>query len=215
MYFGLDERWLASLARDRVGPDDVIYDVGAHVGYTALLFAKHARHVHAFELVPSVAQEFLTRTIQANALSNVTVHQVGLFDEDRIVELPVSQTMMASLYFIRNGSHQERCHLVSLDAYAAEQGLPVPSLIKIDVEGAEIHCLRGSLALIKRHRPVLIVEFHSWDLFDEGAALLASLGYRVIGRSDARIAAQPADRPAKFHESVLCLPRDTNLATWM
>jgi hypothetical protein len=59
MYFGVDEQWVALLAREYVKPGDVVYDVGAHVGYTTLLFAAHAGHVHAFELVPSVADEFL------------------------------------------------------------------------------------------------------------------------------------------------------------
>jgi FkbM family methyltransferase len=197
MYFGVDERWVASLAREHVAPGDVVYDIGAHVGYTTLLFAPQAGHVHAFELVPSVADEFLARTVAANALTNVTIHRVGLSDEDRVVELPVSQTMMASLDRIRQGVRIERCHLVPLDSYAVEQHLPPPSLIKIDVEGAEVHCLRGARELIRRHRPVLVVEFHSRDLLTQGVTLLESLGYRISRRQKAALT---------FPESMLCVP---------
>ena len=197
MYFGVDEQWVALLAREYVKPGDVVYDVGAHVGYTTLLFAAHAGHVHAFELVPSVADEFLARTVAANALTNVTIHKVGLFDEDRVVELPVSQTMMASLDRIRQGVRLERCRLAPLDSYAAEQQLPPPSLIKIDVEGAEVQCLRGALGLIRRHRPILVVEFHSRDLLGQGVALVEPLGYRISSRRG---------KALSFPESMLCLP---------
>jgi FkbM family methyltransferase len=204
MYFGVDERWVALLVREHVKPGDVVYDIGAHVGYTTLLFATHAGHVHAFELVPSVADEFLARTVAANALTNVTIHRVGLSDEDRVVELPVSQTMMASLDRIRQGVRIERCHLVPLDSYAVEQHLPPPSLIKIDVEGAEVHCLRGALELIRRHRPILVVEFHSHDLLRQGVTLVESLGYHITSRKGS--ATSRKGSALTFPESMLCLP---------
>jgi FkbM family methyltransferase len=34
----------------------------------------------------------------------------------------------------------------------------VPALIKIDVEGAELHVLRGAIATLRRHRPIVVFE---------------------------------------------------------
>ena len=64
MYFGFNEPWLAKLAQQYLRPGDVVYDIGAHVGYTCVLFAQcvgDAGVVHAFEILPSVADQFLKK----------------------------------------------------------------------------------------------------------------------------------------------------------
>ena len=69
MYFGIDEPWIAELAQTKINPGDVVYDLGAHIGYTCLLFAQRVGKtgfVHAFEILPSVAEGFLKKTIQAH-----------------------------------------------------------------------------------------------------------------------------------------------------
>jgi hypothetical protein len=47
---------------------------------------------------------------------------------------------------------------LTLDAYAADHD--PPTMIKIDVEGAEIEVLKGAQRLISRTRPVLLFEVH-------------------------------------------------------
>jgi len=53
----------------------------------------------------------------------------------------------------------------TLDKIAAEYGLGKIDLIKIDVEGAELDVLKGSIAILEKHKPILLVEVHfgcSW-----------------------------------------------------
>lgn len=79
---------------------DVIYDIGAHICYTSLLFARYVGStviVHAFEILPSVAEQFLKKIIQAKNLKNIIVHDVGLSDREQIIELPIGDTLMTSL----------------------------------------------------------------------------------------------------------------------
>src|ERR1700690_1748790 len=66
MYFGIAEPWIATLVQKYVKSGDIVYDIGAHVGYTSLLFRRcvgAAGYVHAFEIVPSVATTFFQRTM--------------------------------------------------------------------------------------------------------------------------------------------------------
>jgi hypothetical protein len=58
-------------------------------------------------------------------------------------------------------------------------------LIKIDVEGYELHVLRGSLQTLKRCRPVLFIELDDNNLRDQGDSAqslvkyLEELGYSI------------------------------------
>ena len=78
---------------------------------------------------------------------------------------------------------------VTIDDFCARHGIR-PSLIKIDVEGAELEVLRGADAVLRRFRPLLLVELNPSALRDRGAApeqlldALAGLGYETweVGR---------------------------------
>ncbi|MGA3288384.1 MAG: FkbM family methyltransferase [Bacteroidota bacterium] len=207
MYFGIDEPWIAELAQTKINYGDVVYDIGAHIGYTCLLFAQRVGKtgfVHAFEILPSVAEGFLRKTIQANDFNNVMIHAVGLSSMDKTLELAIGATMMASLYSnpIR-GDKMELCKTVRLDQYVMREKLPLPSLIKIDIECAEIDCLQGGIEIIKKCRPLLIIEFHNLDLLIKGYNILNSEGYRLITRKNI-IDEKFLQSINYFHESVFC-----------
>jgi hypothetical protein len=75
---------------------------------------------------------------------------------------------------------------VEVSTLDAELGDVVPSVIKIDVEGAELAVLEGARSILSRARPVVIFE-HVRDTAElhgvaQGAPwdLLAELGYEVL-----------------------------------
>ena len=212
MYFGIDEPWIAALAHQYVKPGDIVYDIGAHIGYTSLLFLRSVGStgfVHAFEILPSVATTFFQQTMDANGFTNVVVHPVGLSNEEQTIQLSAGETMMASLSGANSdGRKAEQCKTTRLDQFIARQGLPIPSLMKIDIEGAEVDCLMGASDTITRHRPVLIVEFHSLDLLRRGYSLLRSLSYTLMTQHFA-VDEQHLNTLTRFHENVLCLPSNT------
>lgn len=210
MYFGIDEPWIAKLAQQYIKPADVVYDIGSHIGYTTLLFLQRvgkSGSVQAFEILRSVAHDYFQRTMDANKVKNAIVYPVGLSKSDQSVELPIGETLMTSLFEagVPTKQRTELCSIVRLDGFVKREQLPVPSLIKIDIEGAEVDCLLGGLDLIKKHLPVLIVEFHTLDLLTRGHSLLRSLGY-FLKTQEYSIDQQQISKLTSFHQSVLCLP---------
>jgi hypothetical protein len=67
---------------------------------------------------------------------------------------------------------------MTIDELVASGELPPPTLVKIDVEGAEVAVLEGMRATIERHRPAIICELHETNA--EVAAALAAHNYRVV-----------------------------------
>jgi len=89
------------------------------------------------------------------------------------------------------------------------RGLPVPSVVKIDVEGAEQAVLMGARDLLSRHRPILMLEFHLDIMERRGQAprevveLLLSLGYRFQKLSGKKMGARDVyDVPHAIHRVI-------------
>ncbi len=74
----------------------------------------------------------------------------------------------------------EKCKIETLDQYLLETSLPPPTLIKVDIERAEVQFLEGALSTINNYKPTLIIEFHNADLLREGYRLLDDLNYTMV-----------------------------------
>jgi FkbM family methyltransferase len=48
----------------------------------------------------------------------------------------------------------------ALSTAVREHNLPLPELIKIDIEGGEIEMLEGSREVLGKCRPILLIELH-------------------------------------------------------
>jgi FkbM family methyltransferase len=210
MFLGIDERQVAKWAEQYIKPGDIVFDIGAHIGYTSLIFRRLIREtgiIHAFEILPSVAREYFEKTMSANRFDNVTIHPVGVGNSNEDACLMIGETMMTSIASRRPmvGQKCEVCTIVKLDEYSAKGSLPGPALIKIDIEGAEVACLKGAYRILNEYHPTLIIEFHDKELLIAGYELLSSLKYRCFNKKR-ELKKQNIYKLKTFHESVLCLP---------
>ena len=53
-------------------------------------------------------------------------------------------------------------------------------IMKIDVEGFEMNVLDSAINTIKKYKPKIIIETHSFDLYKKASYLLADLGYNLV-----------------------------------
>jgi FkbM family methyltransferase len=85
--------------------------------------------------------------------------------------------------------HRVCCARVSIDGLCSERDLR-PDVIKIDVEGGELHVLRGAQRTLARVRPRVRFGFHPFAFEDPAAAsdelrrFFADLGYRIENAPD-------------------------------
>lgn len=156
----------------------VLYDVGSHAGFEALLGRRLVGangQVHCFEPVPANVLT-LQSNVDANNFDNVIVHAVALSDSDGTARIDVTQHGITAR--LADDGHLE-VRTVRLDSLA----LRAPTVVKVDVEGAEAAVLRGMKETLRTHRPTVIVEIHGAE---EGAVRreLADAGYACVERLD-------------------------------
>ena len=159
MYLGLYEYELAPHVRELCRPGHVCFDIGAFDGYYSLVFSRlTASRVIVFDADPE-ACERIRRNCDLNP-------ELG-----RRVEIRRSFVAFET-------NPAESC--VALDDLVRDGDVPVPDLLKLDVDRAELSALTGAKEMLARRRPHLIVEVHSTELERQCAELMLELGYTPL-----------------------------------
>ena len=160
---GAFESETTNLLRDLVEPGMTVVDVGANIGYFTLQFAKAVGNygqVWAFEPVPEYRQRIFEH-LKLNALGkNVTVFPCGLSDQENEQEINVGEAS-ATLHWTSSAMPPRTKVLIqlkTLDRIVSEQELDHLDLIKIDIDGHEPAFLRGATEIIRKFRPVIVIE---------------------------------------------------------
>ena len=185
--------YLAKLRDSGVDPK-VIYDIGAcvlHWTNEASRIWPNAEIV-AFEAMDS--SEFLYKErgmkYHVGVLSNETGKEVDFYQNDihpggnsyyKENEVVNPETVN---YF--NDSHRRRLKTVTVDAVSNLKRFPKPDFIKMDVQGAELDVLKGSIETLKDVKHVIlelqVVEYNKGaPLKDEVIAYMDSQGFDCRG----------------------------------
>lgn len=168
----------------------VIIDIGAHVGYYALLAgrAAPAAAVHAAEPLREAA-DLLDTTAARNGLT-ITVHRVALGAVAGRTRLqlpatpanPVPTTATTAGDRARAASPPGPTRVVDVTTLDTllRGGRDHVDLVKLDVEGSEREVLTGGRHTIAAHRPDILMEVAVDDDTSFAAlAWLRSRGYRI------------------------------------
>jgi FkbM family methyltransferase len=139
-----------------IGDQGVFFDIGANWGWYSVLIATRpsfAGSVHAFEPFPPSFAD-LAQMIDESALrERVHCHQIALAEKEgeAVMELPDGlHSGLAKL----GGREGVKVRIAALDRL----NLPMPDVMKIDVETYEMDVLRGAAAIIAKARPYIIIE---------------------------------------------------------
>jgi FkbM family methyltransferase len=202
-YFMLGSRFeneVQRLLETLVTPGSVVYDVGSHIGYMALLFAALVGvrgRVFCFEPSP-INYSRLKRNIELNPRSNVTVTQAAVSESEGSAWLR-EQSSQSEIVEASAGSSGDGVSIrtLRLDDFIYRDGNPPPTFLKIDVEGHAGPCLRGMRRTIRENRPSMILEIHHTDEAEQVSSLLGLYGY------DSAV----IDAPDRFPRRVVAKPR--------
>jgi len=200
------EPWTVAWLDTQIQPGDVLYDLGANVGVFSLIGASRLKGrgtVVAFE--PGYAS-------YARLCENIVLNGF----EERIIPVPLPMSSRTGLQAFTyrtidpgqsrhtfagdawkaEGSQTTRGHYsqpmlaMTLDAAVPLFGLPAPTLVKLDVDGAELHVLEGAQKTFAAEQVrSLVIEIEN-ELTEPVTALLARLGFRLIDRPDRKRAAK-------------------------
>jgi FkbM family methyltransferase len=174
----------------------VVWDVGAHIGYHALGFAagQPAGTVVSFEPNPANLARLRTN-LARNADLAARIEVLAMAVADRSGELtlvasddvdgggsscsflPGSDTPFSDATYDTFARTTVAARTIDDLVYVGARS--APSLIKVDVEGAELMVLRGASRTIAEIAPVWLIEVHTIGLMFQIDALLHSAGYRL------------------------------------
>ncbi|MBW3557278.1 MAG: FkbM family methyltransferase, partial [Actinobacteria bacterium] len=154
---GRYEPGIGHLLRRVLPVDGVAVDVGANIGVLTRLMAELAPRGRVYAFEPA-AENFGYLQRNVAGLDHVQVRRAAVVDREGPVNLEFNQAYPAGSFVSGPGGQGEQVEGVRLDSWAAGVALPRLDVLKIDVEGAEPSVLAGARDLIRRHRPVTVVE---------------------------------------------------------
>lgn len=160
-WLGIYERQKQLAMSRSLESGDVVYDVGANAGIYTLLFSKlvgETGSVYSFEPLPSNVSNVLFH-LGENCISNVTLFAAAIAAHSGSSCFQIGSSNAIGTLSQANSSL--RVATFSLDDLNQNHGLPVPDLVKIDVEGGESGVLVGASKLLALHRTILFVALHS------------------------------------------------------
>jgi FkbM family methyltransferase len=176
-------------------PGDRFIDIGANVGMVALHAAKlvtHSGHIDCVEPNPACC-EAIRHHADMNGITTIRIHPVALADETGEASLNIfhGHEGVGTLAPVPDSDRKAVTDTISVRTVKGDDLLRVdslpPKMIKIDVEGYELHVLKSLVLGITEWRSAIVMEMIPEYLERAGASvaavhgLMKGLGYSPYG----------------------------------
>lgn len=147
-------------AASLLSPSDVVWDIGANVGLFTFACAHRAKSILAVEPDP-----VLVRLLQKSrgGAEQITILQAAVVNSNGQAILHIARRLRSANYLdtfgnaMANGSRETvQVRTVTLDSLL--EATPLPTFVKIDIEGAEAKALYGATRLLSEIRPRFLIE---------------------------------------------------------
>jgi FkbM family methyltransferase len=177
---------LTKFLAKNLGPDDVLYDIGANCGFYTYLGLELCKEVHTFEPIAILAD-----AIQGNVHKDevATINKMALSEKSGSIEfyvvgssgLSTLNESVAKAHAPTQGMAEKiTVPTMTLDDYVANH--TKPTVLKIDAEGAEEQIIKGGATFFATYTPTIAMEIwgkeNKWELSMKAADMLRGMGYR-------------------------------------
>jgi len=148
---GREFLFLERIARSAAQPP-LALDVGANIGLFTLELALLGFRVHAFEPVPSTFER-LRANVRSNRIpaERLQLNCAAVGDFEGTVGFAVDERSASTSHAVLGpGAADSLVHVpcTTLDTYCSANDIGFVDLLKIDVEGLELHVLRGARRML-------------------------------------------------------------------
>jgi FkbM family methyltransferase len=181
---GVHGYWVGSYEWDKrrifeqsVPDGGVVFDIGANVGFYTLLASQlvgPAGRVFAFEPSPRNLR-YLHAHLALNRATNVSVIEAAVWATPGRVQFDSGADHSQGRVSPNQGLFVPA---VVLDDLLTRGQIPLPDLIKMDIEGGELQALKGARSLLTQARPRIFLATHGAAIHHECCILLRELGYQ-------------------------------------
>jgi FkbM family methyltransferase len=179
--------WLGRYKRERqrafsaaLKRGDVVYDLGANVGFYSLLasvLVGPEGRVFSFEPNPRNL-DLLHRHLKLNGVTNCSVLDVAVSCLDGTANFDIGPNPSVG-HLTAETQNTLSVRTVTLDGLVASGRLPPPNVIKCDIEGGEYDALRGASGTLMKHAPTIFLRTHGQVVHERCCTLLTALHYRL------------------------------------
>lgn len=193
-FMGAYEPVETHIYKQLIQQDSVVFDLGANVGYYSLIAGNlldAKGRVHSFEPIPHNFSMLKTNVESNSFAPRIKLNNSALWDENTTLDfqLPKGGLNNCGTYSAAMDHNSQgpvfKCPAMTLDSYCTKNNIEQLDLIKMDVEGAELHVLRGGIETLKQFQPLLLIEVRD-DMFmrfdnttDDFFKILAPLDYKA------------------------------------
>lgn len=172
-----------------VRPGEHAWDLGAHKGYMSLTLSRLVGPNGTVSAVePSKRNHwYLRRHLAWNKVSNVKIVEAAAGGGEGTVQFGGKGSSVG----FRIGEGDETVRMTTLQALRDQDGLPQPTVIKMDIEGAEAAAIEAAGDVLSPET-LLMVSIHDREQAHRCAELLEGRGFRLFWSADI---AQLLDHP--------------------
>jgi FkbM family methyltransferase len=182
----------AILERFYCKKDDIVVDVGAHIGHYTIISSERVGSngkVVAIEADPSNF-EMLNHNIRLNQLTNViSLNYAASSKEEKVKLYLPSQESGFTIYntIMTDRASTEKDKFIQVNASTLDNLLEQNGIshedvnwIKIDVEGAEYEVLKGATSILSKSKDIaLLIEVHGFDNYKPIVEFLKSYDLEI------------------------------------
>jgi FkbM family methyltransferase len=194
--------------RDFVPAGSLVIDVGANVGFFTARFARWvgtSGEVIAIEPEDRNYDSLISVLKRKDLLDRVRALKAVAAAASGTALLEINALHPADHKLSRDGTGIA-VDATTLDNLVPAKGILRPSLVKIDVQGAEMLVLQGAVDILKVSRPALFIELHEEGLARFGTSVSAILSHLSDCGYEAhwlmRMAPHPKASEAEIHARV-------------